>query len=134
MQRRIAKSLAAIVGLFGIYLAVISLITAYGAIQAGAMLLLLVTLPMLIVGSAMVIFCYQTIFMPTETSNRNIAAIYSIMVLLYSGVLIEPLISENEIVINPRVIASGSAIILAIAVYYGVKLLLNIEKKEHKET
>jgi hypothetical protein len=72
--------------------------------------------------------------MPTETSNRNIAAIYSVMALLYSGVLIEPLISENEIVINPRVIASGSAIILAIAVYYGVKLLLNIEKKEHKET
>jgi hypothetical protein len=127
---RIAQLLAVFVGIIGMYFTAITLITINGALQAGAVLLILVTLPMLIVGVLLLVFSYRAIFKPTESSNRHIAAIYSIIVLLYSDILIEPLISNNRIIVNPKVVASGSSIILAIIVYYGIRMLLNKTNQE----
>ena len=131
---RVAQVLAGFVGVLGGYFTVITLITISGALKAKAVLLALVALPMLIIGVLLLVFSYRAIFRPTERSNRHIAAIYSLIVLLYSDILIEPMVSKNEIVINPEVIASGSSIILAAIVFYGIKLLLNKTSKARVET
>ena len=133
-MNRIAQLLAAFVGIIGMYFAAITLVTMNRALQAKAGLLMLVTLPMLIVGVLLLVFSYRAIFKPTESSNRHIAAIYSIITLLYSDIFIEPFISNNEIIVNPKVVASGSSIILAIIVFYGIKILLNKTRQEQVDT
>lgn len=126
---RIAQLLAAFVGVIGAYFTVITLVTMSRAFQAGAGLIMLVTLPMLVVGAVLLVFSYRAAIKPTESSSRHVAAVYSIIVLLYSDIFIKPMLADSEIVINPEVVASGSSIVLAVIVYYGIKMLLNKTSK-----
>ena len=130
----VARGLAIILGLIGIYLASIALMTIYGALQAGMLIVFMLATPILIVGIIMLIFSYKAIYRPSENNSKSTALIYAAITLLYAGSIIERMIPDNDIVANPRVIASGSTIILTILVFYGVKKLLNIEGKKKEET
>jgi hypothetical protein len=90
--------------------------------------------PILIVGTIMMIFSYKAIYRPSEINSKNTALVYAVITLLYAGNIIERMIPDSDIVVNPGVIASGSTIILTILVFFGVKKLLNIESKKKEET
>ncbi len=133
-ENSVAQGLAIILGLIGMYLAGIALMTIYGALQAGMLIVFMLATPILIVGIIMLVFSYKAIYRPSEINSKNTALVYAVITLLYAGSIIERMIPDNDVVANPRVIASGSTIILTILVFFGVKKLLNIESKKKEET
>ncbi|MGW8273098.1 MAG: hypothetical protein ACWGN7_06900 [Thermodesulfovibrionales bacterium] len=129
-----AQTLTLILAVIGAYLTAITLITIYGAVIGKSFIIVVVASPMLVVGIFLLLFSYRAFFKPSEKNNRNFASIYAAIILLYSGRIVEAVIPKSDVIVNQRVVASGSTIVLAALVYYGIQILLRGHGQDNPET